>query len=200
MKILFATSNQHKLAEVQSILEPNGIEVVGLNAIETAVEEPIEDSDTFAGNAKIKATGYAKATGKRCMADDSGLVVDALGGDPGVYSARFAGIGSTRKERDSANNELLLEKLRGVLEPSRSARFICAICIADPDGTIVAEADGAFEGVIADSPSGENGFGYDPLLFLPSIGKTIAELSPKEKNMRSHRGQAVQKILKLIEH
>ena len=199
MKILLATSNLHKLEEVRAILGSKGIEVVGLSESEQRIEEPVEDADTFAGNARIKALGYAKATGKRCMADDSGLVVDVLGGEPGIYSARYAGVGETREERDAANNALLLEKLSLTNSKEPPARFVCALCVADPDGTIVAETEGTFDGVITSSPRGINGFGYDPLLFLPDVGMTSAELSPEAKNARSHRGVAVEKMLTLIE-
>ena len=181
MQILLATSNHHKLLEVCEILEPLGVEVLGLDSLEIEVEEPIEDAETFAGNAKLKALGYATATGLRCMADDSGLSVDALEGKPGVYSARFAGIGTTRDERDEANNALLLQKLKGIPEDKRIARFVCAICIADPDGTIVGESTGTFDGVITIEPRGTNGFGYDPLLYIPDAQKTTAEMTSQEK-------------------
>jgi len=199
MRLLLATSNQHKLDEVKEILEPLGVSVVGLTSLGETYEEPVEDADTFEGNARLKATGYAKATGQRCMADDSGLVVDALDGKPGVFSARFAGVGSTRTERDAANNALLLEQLHDVPPEKRTARFVCAICIADPDGTIVGESKGAFEGVIGIEPKGNSGFGYDPLLFVPEANKTSAEMSPDEKNTRSHRGEAVRIIMVCFE-
>ena len=201
MQLLLATSNIHKLEEVRAILEPLGVEVIGLDSMPEHHDEPVEDADTFEGNARLKAVGYAKSTGKRCMADDSGLVVDALGGRPGVYSARsaktarFAGIGETRQERDDANNTLLLEELKDVPASERTARFVCAICIADSNGTIVGESTGYFEGVIGEEPVGSNGFGYDPLLFVPSANKTSAEMSPEDKNARSHRGEAVRNIM-----
>jgi XTP/dITP diphosphohydrolase len=195
MQLLLATSNEHKLIEVGEILAPHGIEVVGLNSLDGSYEEPIEDADTFAGNARLKALAYAKATGKRCMADDSGLSVDVLGGRPGVYSARFAGVGTTREERDSANNALLLSKLQHTSESERSARFVCAMCVADPDGTVVGESEGTFEGVITLEPRGTNGFGYDPLLFVQDAQKTSAEMTSDEKNARSHRGEAVRNII-----
>jgi XTP/dITP diphosphohydrolase len=198
MRILLATSNDHKLTEVREILEPLGVEVDGLDSIEATYEEPIEDADTFEGNAKLKAVGYAKATGIRCMADDSGLSVDALDGRPGVYSARFAGKGDTREERDQENNALLMQQLQDVSANERTARFVCAICVADPDGTIIAESTGTFDGIIGFIPRGENGFGYDPLLFVPSANKTSAEMSPKEKNAQSHRGNAVRKISSMM--
>ena len=195
MQLLLATSNEHKLIEVGEILAPHGIEVVGLNSLDGSYEEPIEDADTFAGNARLKALAYAKATGKRCMADDSGLSVDVLGGRPGIYSARFAGVGTTREERDSANNALLLSKLQHTSESERSARFVCAMCVADPDGTVVGESEGTFEGVITLEPKGTNGFGYDPLLFVQDAQKTSAEMTSNEKNARSHRGEAVRNII-----
>lgn len=195
MQLLLATSNEHKLIEVGEILAPHGIEVVGLNSLDGSYEEPIEDADTFAGNARLKALAYAKATGKRCMADDSGLSVDVLGGKPGVYSARFAGVGTTREERDSANNALLLSKLQHTSESERSARFVCAMCVADPDGTVVGESEGTFEGVITLEPKGTNGFGYDSLLFVQDAQKTSAEMTSDEKNARSHRGEAVRNII-----
>ena len=195
MQLLLATSNEHKLIEVGEILAPHGIEVVGLNPLDGSYEEPIEDADTFAGNARLKALAYAKATGKRCMADDSGLSVDVLGGRPGVYSARFAGVGTTREERDSANNALLLSKLQHTSESERSARFVCAMCVADPDGTVVGESEGTFEGVITLEPKGTNGFGNNPLLFVQDAQKTSAEMTSDEKNARSHRGEAVRNII-----
>tara|TARA_B100000959_G_scaffold286681_1_gene366477 strand:- start:390 stop:1022 length:633 start_codon:yes stop_codon:yes gene_type:complete len=194
VQILLATSNNHKLQEVREILEPLGVQVDGLDSLGKTYEEPVEDADTFEGNAKLKAVGYAKTTGIRCMADDSGLSVDALDGRPGVHSARFAGKGETREQRDQENNTLLLQQMQKVQANDRTARFICAICVADPDGTIVAESEGAFEGVIGFIPRGENGFGYDPLLFVPNANKTSAEMSPQEKNTQSHRGKAVRKI------
>jgi XTP/dITP diphosphohydrolase len=198
LRILLATSNDHKLQEVREILQPLGVPVDGLDSLDTTYTEPVEDADTFEGNAKLKAIGYAKATGIRCMADDSGLSVDALNGKPGVYSARFAGVGETRDERDKANNDLLLEMLVEVPANKRTARFICAICVADPDGTILAESTGTFEGVIGFTPIGENGFGYDPLLFVPTANKTSAQMSSDEKNAQSHRGDAVRKITSLL--
>jgi len=195
MQLLLATSNEHKLIEVGEILALHGIEVVGLDSLDGSYEEPTEDADTFAGNARLKALAYAKATGKRCMADDSGLSVDVLGGKPGVYSARFAGVGTTREERDSANNALLLSKLQHTSESERSARFVCAMCVADPDGTVVGESEGTFEGVITLEPRGTNGFGYDPLLYVQDAQKTSAEMTSDEKNARSHRGEAVRNII-----
>ena len=197
MKIVFASSNPHKLVEVRAILEPLGMDVVGLDAFGDQPPEPVEDADTFEGNARIKALAYATALSCRCLADDSGLVVDAIGGRPGIHSARFAGEGTTRAERDAANNALLLQLLASVPPGRRTARFVCAMCLADPDASIVAEATGSFDGVITE-PRGSGGFGYDPLLFIPELGRTSAELSAKEKNARSHRGNALRSLVSLI--
>jgi XTP/dITP diphosphohydrolase len=125
----------------------------------------------------------------RCLADDSGLEVDVLDGAPGVHSARYAGIGESRIQRDEANNAKLLKAMADVPEDLRTARFVCCMCIADPDGTIVAESRGTFEGSITTSPRGANGFGYDPLLMLEN-GQTSGELEPAQKNSQSHRAQA----------
>ena len=199
MELLLATSNDHKLKEVGEILAPLNINIVGLDSIGGVYEEPVEDSDTFEGNAKLKAVCYAAATRRICMADDSGLIVDALEGKPGVLSARFAGVGGTREERDAANNNLLLSLMKGVPEEERAARFVCAICIADPEGKVLAQSYGTFEGKITTTPRGEQGFGYDPLLFVESINKTSAQMTPEEKNALSHRGEAVRNIIRYFE-
>jgi XTP/dITP diphosphohydrolase len=190
VRILFATSNPHKIEEVRGILAPHGIEIIGLDSINPQPPEPVEYGDTFEANARIKAIAYARATGQVCLADDSGLEVDALGGRPGVHSARYAGIGATRAERDAANNRKLLRELEGVPDAQRRARFVCAMCLSDAAGDILAETRGEFPGVLGHAPRGDNGFGYDPLLYLPDRGCTSAELSPADKNARSHRGAA----------
>ncbi|MHC4948971.1 MAG: RdgB/HAM1 family non-canonical purine NTP pyrophosphatase [Planctomycetota bacterium] len=197
--LLFATSNPHKIDEVRAILAPLGIDVEGLDALDEIPPEPEEDGATFAANARLKAVYYARRTGRACLADDSGLEVDALGGEPGVRSARYAGVGATRPERDAANNRLLLERLRDVPAPRRTARFVCAMCLADPDGRVVAETRGTFDGVIAETPAGANGFGYDPLLHLADAGCTSAELAPEAKNARSHRGAAARAMAERLE-
>ncbi len=198
MELLLATSNPHKVEEIAAILKPAGWRISGLDALEELPPEPEEDGETFAENARIKAVAYARYTGRRCLADDSGLVVDAIDGQPGVYSARFAGEGDTRSARDAANNKRLLAMLADVPPQRRAARFVCAMCVADADGTIVAETEGTFEGVIIDDPRGENGFGYDPLLYLPEEGRTSAELSAPEKNARSHRGAAARAMVAVL--
>jgi XTP/dITP diphosphohydrolase len=196
--LLFATTNPHKVEEIRAILSPLGFEIRTLADLANELPEPVEDADTFLGNARIKALAYAKATGLPCVAEDSGLEVDALGGAPGVYSARYAGTTGSRAERDRANNEKLLRELAGVPKERRTARFVCTLCLAEPDGRIVAEATGTYDGIIADAPRGTNGFGYDPLLFLPDRGCTSAELSPEEKNARSHRGKAARALAELL--
>lgn len=196
-QLLFATSNPHKIEEVAAILAPEGIEVVGLDAAAGSIEEPLEDGATFADNARIKAVYYATHTGRRCLADDSGLVVDALDGAPGVHSARYAGVGGDRASRDRANNAKLLDALGDVPAARRTARFVCAMCLADADGVVRAETEGRFEGVITDTPRGANGFGYDPLLYVADAGCTSAELDPAQKNARSHRGAAARAM---VEH
>jgi XTP/dITP diphosphohydrolase len=198
MQLLFATSNPHKIAEVRAILAPHGIDAIGLDALPQLPPEPVENGATFQANARIKAIAYARATGRLCLADDSGLEVDALDGRPGVHSARYAGAGSSREERDAANNAKLLRELSNVPPERRTARFVCAMCLADPRGNILAETRGTFEGLIADAPRGSNGFGYDPLLFLCDRACTSAELSPEEKNARSHRGEAARRLAEAI--
>jgi XTP/dITP diphosphohydrolase len=197
VQVLLATSNPHKLEEVAAILGAIGIEVRGLDVLGETPPEPIEDADSFEGNARLKAIGYAESTGRRCLADDSGLEVDALGGAPGIHSARYAGLGATREARDAANNAKLLEAMHDVPDEARSARFVCCMCLADPDGTIVAETRGTFEGAIGRRPRGEHGFGYDPLLVLPE-GTSSAELHPDEKNQRSHRAAAVRQLAEIL--
>lgn len=189
--VLFATTNPYKVREVRAVLEPLGIRVTSLDSLPGSIPEPVEDESTFEGNASLKARYYAQRTGLECLGEDSGLEVSALGGAPGVLSARYAGTSGSREERDRANNEKLLRELAGVPRERRAARFVCALCLAAPDGRILATSTGTFEGVIADAPRGENGFGYDPLLYLPDLGRTSAELSPEQKNARSHRGRAV---------
>jgi XTP/dITP diphosphohydrolase len=184
-ELTIATSNPHKVDEISAVLGPLGIRCIPLGR--TDIPEPVEDGATFEENARIKARAYAKALGCTVLADDSGLEV-------GVHSARYAGIGATRQERDRANNAKLLAALASVPEAQRSARFVCVLSIARPDGTIVAESRGTFEGVIGREAKGSNGFGYDPLLVLED-GRASAELSSEEKNARSHRGNALRLIV-----
>ena len=194
-KVVIATSNPHKVDEIAAVLGQVGIECVPLG--DAGIPEPEENGATFEENARIKAVAYAKALGVTVLADDSGLEVDALGGAPGVHSARYAGIGETRAERDAANNAKLLRALEGVPQARRTARFVCVLSVARPDGSIVAEARGHFEGFIGEAPRGANGFGYDPLLVLAD-GRTSAELTSAEKNARSHRGNALRTLVRCL--
>lgn len=197
MKILVATGNAGKIAELGAMLKGD-VEWLGLSDFE-GIEEIIEDGQTFAENARKKALGYAAASGCWTIADDSGLVVDALGGEPGVRSARFSGEKeSDRGLVDRKNMAKVLELLEGVAEEKRGARFVCHICLAQP-GEVLIETEGTLEGVIAGEQKGENGFGYDPIFFLPGLGKTVAQLSREEKNAISHRGNAIRELKPLLD-
>jgi len=184
--LVFATRNRGKLVELCELLP--GVEVRSLDDIH--VPDVVEDADTFAGNAAKKAREVSQATGLPALADDSGLEVDALGGAPGVYSARYAGAGHD----DAANNQKLLEALAGVPATQRTGRFRSVLALADvtgPLGNDVITADGACEGVILDAPRGTGGFGYDPLFFSPELGMTFAEAGVGPKNDLSHRARAM---------
>lgn len=183
--IVLATRNKGKIAELSEMLAGFGLTVLGLSAF-PEIGEIEETGATFAENARIKAQAVCAATGLVAVADDSGLCVDALSGAPGVYSARYAG----EKATDADNNAKLLAALADVPETARAARFVCAICAAAPDGRLL-ETSGAWEGRIAFELSGENGFGYDPLFFDETAGTTSANLTPGQKNARSHRGKAL---------
>jgi len=207
IKILIATSNPHKIDEIRAVWstqsEPRSIlsiEWVGLNDIDHAdqIPEPIEDQPTFEANARLKARHYAAATGMLTIADDSGLEVDCLDGHPGVRSARYAGATGPRSTIDAANNDLLLNNLKGIPAPQRAARFVCAMALcAPPDAGSeekpLALTRGTLEGRIIgpdEPPRGDHGFGYDPLFFVLRLDQTTAQLSPDQKNAISHRGAA----------
>ncbi|MCP4711152.1 MAG: RdgB/HAM1 family non-canonical purine NTP pyrophosphatase, partial [Planctomycetes bacterium] len=161
-----------------------------------SIEPPVEDGETFADNARLKACYYGRMLNRLVLADDSGLIVDALEGQPGVYSARYAeGEWADRREQDRANYEKLLTKLAGISKESRTARFCCSLCVARP-ATAMLEVEGFLEGLIAEEPLGENGFGYDPVFWLPDKNKMVAELDAEEKNKISHRGRALRKLVK----
>lgn len=193
MKLLFATSNPNKVRELTMVLEPLGFEVTDLSAFPEVVE-PEEDAPTFAGNACLKARSYAAQTGVACLAEDSGLEVIALDGRPGVHSARYSGLAGHRSVVDPANNQKLLHELREIPWERRQAQFVCAMCMATPNGEILAESRGEFVGRITFEAAGENGFGYDPLFYVDDVGCTSAELSNDEKNRRSHRAQAARQL------
>ena len=198
-RILVATSNPKKVDEIRGALAPAGIAVASLaDAGFAGVPEPDETERTFAGNARLKAIAYAAATGQMVLADDSGLEVDALGGEPGVDSAIWAGTDGDRAARDARNNAKLVSALHGVPQCARSARFVCSMCVADPDGTVICESRGTVEGEILDEPRGANGFGYDPHFLVRALGRTTAELSPRDKNTISHRGLASREIARLL--
>jgi non-canonical purine NTP pyrophosphatase (RdgB/HAM1 family) len=194
MTIVFASTNPHKLREVREILDSLGIRVYGLAEVGTDVPPPAEEAPSLEGNARLKAIAYARALGCPCLADDSGLEVDALGGAPGIDSAHYAGAGNTREERDRANREKLVVELRKLGDVSRTARLVCTLCLAGPDGSVLFEARGTAGAVITDEARGTQGFGYDAHLFLPDAGKSVAELPHDEWNARSHRGAAVRAL------
>jgi XTP/dITP diphosphohydrolase len=194
MQLVFATTNPHKLREMRELLAPHGIRVRGLEELGRAVPEPVETEATLEGNARLKARAYARALGETCLADDSGLEVDGLEGAPGVQSARYAGVGVTREERAEANRQKLLSELARRGPVSRKTRLVCVLCLADRSGRILFETRGTLDAVVTDAPRGKNGFGYDSLLFLPDVGKTVAELSAAELNARSHRGAAARAL------
>ncbi|HHV16803.1 MAG TPA: XTP/dITP diphosphatase [Gelria sp.] len=193
LKLLLASRNQHKIEELQQMLADLNIKVISLNDVSGA---PVieEDGQTFSENASKKARLTAMYTGFTCLADDSGLVVDALGGQPGIYSARFAG----EEADDQKNNRKLLQMLQGLDAEKRQARFICVIAISDPRGN-VCTVEGKCEGRIDYKERGTGGFGYDPLFIPDGYTRTFGEFSSEEKNRISHRGQALLKARTLLE-
>ena len=198
-EIIVATGNPHKVEEIREILAVHGFRVLSLNDVGAeGIPEPEEDGDTFAHNARIKATQYARAINRMVLADDSGLSVDALGGAPGIFSARWSGLGVTREERDNANNKKLLEELASTPSDRRTARFVCAMCLSAADGSVIAETVGEFHGSIGTNARGVNGFGYDPLFVVDANGQTSAELTSQQKNDRSHRGAATRAMAKFL--
>lgn len=197
--ILVATTNPGKIAEIGAMLGGR-VRWLGLADV-GPIDEVAEDGATFAENARKKALGYAKASGLWTIADDSGLVVDALGGAPGVKSARFSGDkppGEDRSLQDHRNMAKVLDLLRGVPVERRTARFVCCLCLACPERVLI-ETEGTVEGLITESQIGKNGFGYDPIFFVPQLEKTAAQLSREEKNAISHRGNAIRKLKPLLE-
>lgn len=194
--IVIASNNAHKAREIAEALDFPGWEFKTLRQLGID-SDPVEDADTFLGNARIKALAAHEASGgKAVLADDSGLEVDALDGAPGVYSARYAGEGAT----DADNNEKLLSALANVSDRDRTARFACTLVLVDEDGSETV-ARGTIEGRIGHEERGSNGFGYDPL-FLPDVfadGRTLAEALPEEKNAVSHRGNALRELRSKLE-
>jgi XTP/dITP diphosphohydrolase len=193
MKLIVATRNPGKLIEIRQLLAGIDVEVVGVDELGGMPDEIDEDADTFAGNAAKKARVIAAAAWLPTLADDSGLEVDALGGAPGVRSARFAGIPCS----DAANNQKLLLLLRDVPPARRTARFRCAVALADPHGPLgdeIVGAEGSCQGTILADPRGSGGFGYDPLFYSPELGRTFAEAGVGPKSGISHRARALAAI------
>lgn len=187
-RIIFATGNEGKLREIREILADLDIEVVSMKEAGIAADI-VEDGATFEENALIKARAIQKLTGEPVLADDSGLEVDYLNGEPGIYSARYMGEDTSYRIK----NQSLIDRLEGVPDEKRTARFVCVIALAMPDGRSVTTR-GDFEGRIGYEEKGANGFGYDPVFYVPEYKCYSAELSPEQKNSISHRGQALRKM------
>lgn len=192
-KIVFATGNEHKMKEIRMILADLGMEVVSQKEAGITAEV-IEDGKTFEENALIKATEIAKYTDAIVLADDSGLEIDYLNKEPGIYSARYMGEDTSY----DIKNQQLINRLQGVPEQKRTARFVCAIAAVFPDGTKKV-VRGTMEGIIAQEAAGGNGFGYDPIFFLPELGCTSAQISNEKKNELSHRGEGLRKMHTILE-
>lgn len=200
--LVLATRNRKKGEEMQQLIrppwEPDGaLANLEVRTLEESPQAPEveEDAETFAGNARKKASETARALGQWVVADDSGLAVDALGGAPGVLSARYAG----RHGDDEANNDTLIEALRGIEEQNRGAAFVCCLAVADPSGAIRAEAEASCRGRIILERRGEGGFGYDPLFLIREYHRTFAELGPVVKHQLSHRARAFARLRPILE-
>jgi len=183
-EIVIASKNKGKIREIRQIYADLPVSVVEV----ADLPDVVEDGDSFSANARKKAVEIARHTGKWALADDSGLEVDALKGAPGIHSARWSGGG------DEANNDRLLRELRDVPPPARTARYRAVVVVADPQGRVVAEADGSCEGLIGLERRGTGGFGYDPLFVVPQFGCTMAQLSAEAKHAISHRGEALRRL------
>lgn len=193
-RIIFATGNQDKMKEIRMILSDLGMPILSMKEAGVSVDV-VEDGSTFEENALIKVTEIAKHV-ENCivLADDSGLEIDYLNKEPGIYSARYAGVDTSY----DIKNQLLLDRLAGVPDEKRTARFVCAIAAAFPDGTTEV-VRGTIEGIIGHEIIGENGFGYDPIFYLPQYGLTTAQISPELKNELSHRGNALRAMRVIME-
>lgn len=185
--IILGSQNPHKVGEIKAILAEQDITV---KALPDGIPDVVEDRETFRGNAAKKALEYAQRLDAMVLADDSGLCVDAIGGAPGVYSARFSGPGATH----ASNNKLLLEKLQGVDDQKRGAEFVCTMVLADPEGVRLI-VSGRLKGRILKAPRGGQGFGYDPLFVPTGHDQSLAEMTPEHKNSLSHRGLALEKLV-----
>lgn len=192
-RLIFATGNEHKMIEIREILGELPVEIFSMK--EAGIEADIvENGNTFEENALIKAKEVCKLAGEMVLADDSGLEIDYLNGEPGIYSARYMGEDTSYRIK----NQNLIDRLAGVPDEKRTARFVCAIAAAFPDGRSFV-VRGTIEGMIGYEERGENGFGYDPIFYLPERGVSTAELPPEEKNSISHRGNALRKMKELLE-
>ena len=191
-RLLIATSNRGKLREYRSLLRDVPFELVSLQDAGIDIDVA-ETGQTYEENARLKAVALAKASGLLTLADDSGLEVDALGGEPGIRSARYAGDNAT----DADRIRYLLKRLQDVPAEKRTARFVCVIAIARPDGRTEV-VTGEVGGLIATAPRGDQGHGYDPIFYVPALGKTMAELPPEQKDRISHRGRAAEKALDIL--
>ena len=196
MKIAIATGNAHKVKELSRLLDIDGIEFISLKDL-GFTGDIIEDGTTFAQNAKIKASFICEKYQIPAIADDSGLCVDALGGEPGIYSARYASKDGENSD-DKANIDLLLKNLKSIPSGERSARFVCSMAFCAPDGVSLT-VDGICEGHITSDIRGEGGFGYDPLFVAEGCEQSFAEISAEEKNAISHRGRAVRKLAEFLQ-
>ena len=191
-RIIFATGNEGKMREVRAILADLGLPVLSMKE---AGADPVivEDGKTFGENAQIKAQAVWNCTGDIVLADDSGLVVDYIGGEPGIYSARYMGEDTSYVIK----NQNIIDRLKDAKGEERSARFVCNIAAVLPDGRVL-HAEETMEGLIAEKPAGTGGFGYDPILYLPEFGMTSAEITMEEKNKISHRGKALEAIKRVL--
>lgn len=192
-KIIIATTNEGKMKEFRALLAHKDVEIVSMKEARINIDID-ENGTTFEENAAIKAKTVCEHSGCLCLSDDSGLVIDYLGGEPGIYSARYLGHDTPYEEK----NKIIIERLKGVPTEQRSARFVCAVAAAFPDGRVLTVKD-TMEGYIAEAPAGKGGFGYDPIFFFPPAGMTSAELTAEEKNAVSHRGKALRKMVALLE-
>lgn len=190
--MIFATGNMGKLKEIKDILGDIGEEIISMK--EAGIDIDIEENGTtFEENAIIKAKAIMEITGQIVLADDSGLEVDALNKEPGIYSARYMGVDTSY----DIKNRNIIERLEGVEGDDRSARFVCAIAAAFPNGEVIVTR-GTIEGVIAKEPAGTNGFGFDPIVYVPEYGMTTGQMEPEQKNQISHRGKALMEMKKIL--
>jgi len=192
MRLVIATSNEDKVREIGEVLEGTDFTAVSMKSLGFA-PDIVEDADSFEGNALIKARALHALTDEYVMADDSGLCIDALNGFPGIYSSRFCGEDSTYEEKFAK----IFEMLKDVPEDERTARFCCAIAVVKPGGEEFT-VRGEVEGVLHETPAGDNGFGYDPIFYVPEFGMTTAQMTPEMKNSISHRGRALRAMVEKL--